>query len=188
MGASPGITDTKNKGLICSLTEYIGKIRAGGSCTVATPPAAEWVWTFIGCFIGIGVVSFLAFQKDVPVLVASLGASACLLYGAPAVPFAQPRNALAGHILSALIGVACYQFLGAHWYTMALSVGLAVATMVATRTIHPPAGATALIAVSTEQNWLFPLAPVGVGILILVIIAILVNNLAVKRRYPQYWW
>jgi CBS-domain-containing membrane protein len=187
-GSGTAAGSTESAGMICSLPEYLAKIGQGGNCPVARPPVSEWVWTFIGCFAGIGVVAYLAFQRDAPVLVASLGASACLLYGAPAVPFAQPRNALAGHILSAFIGVACYQFLGAYWYTMALSVALAVSAMAATRTIHPPAGATALIAVVTRQDWLFPLAPVGAGIVILVIIAVAINNFAVKRRYPQYWW
>lgn len=177
-----------NTRTICSWNEYMEKIRTGGCSTVAKPPVSEWAWTFVGCFTGIGFVTFLAFQKDIPVLVASLGASACLLYGAPAVPFAQPRNAISGHVLSALIGVACYQFLGFSWFTAALSVGLAVTAMVATRTIHPPAGATALIAVSTKQDWLFPIAPVGIGISILIVIAILINNFAVKRKYPLYWW
>ena len=173
---------------ICTMNEYWGKVAAGGRCTVAHPPLSEGIWTFIGCFVGIGIVTYLAFQKDVPILVASLGASACLLYGAPSVPFAQPRNAIVGHILSAFIGVACYKLLGAHWYSAALSVGLAVAMMVMTRTIHPPAGATALIAVISKQDWLFPIAPVGIGICVLIVVAIIINNFAIKRKYPQYWW
>ncbi|MDR3563728.1 MAG: HPP family protein [Negativicutes bacterium] len=172
----------------CSMSEYWEKVCSGGRCTVPHPPLSEVIWTFIGCFVGIGIVTFLAFHKGVPVLVASLGASACLLYGAPSVPFAQPRNAIAGHIMAAFIGVACYQLLGSYWYSAALSVGLAVSMMVLTRTIHPPAGATALIAVISKQDWLFPLAPVGIGISILIVIAILVNNFAMKRKYPQYWW
>lgn len=180
--------DSNNNRHICAMADYWGKVCSGGRCTVASPPLSEGIWTFVGCFVGIGIVTFLAFQKDVPVLVASLGASACLLYGAPSVPFAQPRNAIAGHILAACIGVACYQLLGAYWYSAALSVGLAVATMVLTRTIHPPAGATALIAVISKQDWLFPIAPVGIGICILIVVAIVINNFALKRNYPQYWW
>jgi CBS domain-containing membrane protein len=173
---------------VCSLGEHWRKVSSGGRCTVAQPPLSEGIWTFIGCFVGIGIVTFLAFHKGVPILVASLGASACLLYGAPSVPFAQPRNAIAGHLLSACIGVVCYQLLGAYWYSAALSVGLAVATMVMTRTIHPPAGATALIAVVSKQDWLFPIAPVGIGICVLIIVAVIINNFAIKRKYPQYWW
>jgi CBS domain-containing membrane protein len=173
---------------ICTMEEYWVKVLTGGRCTVSRPSLSEGIWTFIGCFVGIGIVTFLAFHKGIPVLVASLGASACLLYGTPSVPFAQPRNAIVGHIMSALIGVICYHLLGANWYSAGLSVSLAVSAMVLTRTIHPPAGATALIAVITKQDWLFPLAPVAVGICILIVIAIIINNFAIKRKYPQYWW
>lgn len=173
---------------VCSMSEHWQKVSSGGRCTLARPPMSEVIWTFIGCFVGIGIVTFLAFHKDIPILVASLGASACLLYGAPSVPFAQPRNAVAGHVMSACIGVACYQLLGAFWYSAALSVALAVAAMVFTRTVHPPAGATALIAVISKQDWLFPIAPVGIGICLLIVIALIINNFAIKRKYPQYWW
>lgn len=174
--------------IVPSGREYCHKIATVGKCSVASPPASECFWAFVGSFAGIACVTYLTFLQGIPVLVASLGASACLIYGAPTAPFAQPRNAIAGHVLSALIGVMIYQLAGAYWYTAALSVGLAVAAMVGTRTIHPPAGATALIAVITGQGWLFPLLPVGVGICILVLVGIVINNLAAKRQYPCYWW
>ncbi|WP_425060319.1 hypothetical protein SCACP_10070 [Sporomusa carbonis] len=167
---------------------YFQKICSASKCGIASPPLSECFWAFVGSFAGIGAVTYLTFMQGIPVLVASLGASACLIYGVPSVPLAQPRNAIAGHLLSAVIGVCIYQLAGAYWYTAALSVGLAVAVMVGTRTVHPPAGATALIAVVTKQDWLFPIMPVGVGICILVVVGIVVNNLAAKRQYPHYWW
>ncbi|HEY3425733.1 MAG TPA: HPP family protein, partial [Negativicutes bacterium] len=157
-------------------------------CNVSVPPISECFWAFVGSFIGIGIVTYLTFLKGVPVLVASLGASACLIYGVPAAPFAQPRNAICGHLIAALTGVIIYQLFGNYWYTAAVSVGLAVAFMVGTRTVHPPAGATALIAVITQQDWLFPILPVGVGICILLLVGILVNNIASNRQYPNYWY
>ncbi len=174
--------------LVSSCEAYLQKINSSGKCGVPTPAISECFWGLIGSFTGIGIVTYLTFLKGIPVLVASLGASACLIYGAPAAPFAQPRNAIAGQLLSAVVGVTVYQLAGCYWYTAALSVGIAVAVMVGTRTVHPPAGATALIAVITKQDWLFPIMPVGVGICILVIVGIIVNNLAAKRQYPNYWW
>jgi len=174
--------------IVLSCQTYLKKCKTLRRCDVASPPLSECFWALVGSVAGIGVVTYLSLIQDVPVLVASLGASACLIYGVPAAPFAQPRNAIAGHLLSALIGVFMYQLVGAYWYTAALSVGLAVAIMVGTRTVHPPAGATALIAVITKQDWLFVVLPVGVGICILVLVGIVVNNLAAKRQYPKYWW
>ncbi|SDF85620.1 HPP family protein [Sporomusa acidovorans] len=177
-----------NELIVLSCQEYLQKLKTIRRCDVARPPISECFWALVGSFVGIGVVTYLSFIQGIPVVVASLGASACLIYGVPAAPFAQPRNAIAGHLLSAVVGVCVYQLAGAYWYTAAFSVGLAVAIMVGTRTVHPPAGATALIAVLTQQNWLFVLLPVGVGIGILVCIGLIVNNLAVKRKYPTYWW
>ena len=174
--------------VISSYHEYKKKICSGGWCVLSVPPLSESFWAFVGSFVGIGIVTYLTFMKGVPVLVASLGASACLIYGVPTAPFSQPRNAILGHVLSALIGVMVYQLFGTYWYTAAISVGLAVAIMVRTMTVHPPAGATALIAVITQQDWLFPILPVGVGICILVIVGILVNNMSPNRQYPSYWW
>ncbi|MCM0758448.1 MULTISPECIES: HPP family protein [Sporomusa] len=181
-------TAAPSEHLVSSCEAYWHKMNSAGRCGVPVPAVSECFWALVGSFAGIGIVTYLAFIQEIPVLVASLGASACLIYGAPAAPFAQPRNAIAGHILSAIIGVTVYQVAGCYWYTAALSVGIAVAAMVGTRTVHPPAGATALIAVITRQDWLFPLMPVGVGIGILVVVGLLVNNLAAKRQYPNYWW
>jgi len=178
----------KEELIVLSCQTYLEKLKTIRRCDVVSPPLSESFWALVGSFTGIGVVTYLSLIQDVPVLVASLGASACLIYGVPAAPFAQPRNAIAGHLLSALIGVFIYQLVGAYWYTAALSVGLAVAIMVGTRTVHPPAGATALIAVITKQDWLFIVLPVGAGICILVLVGIVVNNLAAKRQYPKYWW
>lgn len=178
----------KDEVIVLSCQTYLEKMKTIRRCDVASPPLSECFWALVGSVVGIGLVTYLSLIHDVPILVASLGASACLIYGVPAAPFAQPRNAIAGHLISALIGVCIYQMAGAYWYTAALSVGIAVATMVGTRTVHPPAGATALIAVITKQDWLFVVLPVGVGICILVFVGIVVNNLAAKRQYPKYWW
>ena len=117
-----------------------------------------------------------------------------LLFGAPHAPFAQPRNVIGGHMVSALMGVLVQHFLGADpWLAASLAVALAVAAMHVTATLHPPGGATALIAVigNTELKsfgFSFVLYPVGVSMAILVIVSVLYNNLCARRRYPIYWW
>ena len=78
----------------------------------------------------------------------SFGASAVLLYGAPKAPFSQPRNLVGGHLIAALVGVACYRHLPDILVLQeAAAVASAIALMMATRTMHPPGGATAVIAV-----------------------------------------
>ena len=91
-------------------------------------------------------------------IIGSFGASAVLIYGAIKSPLAQPRNLLGGHIISALIGVTMVKICGPIlWLAAALAVSLSIAVMHATKTLHPPGGATALIAVISgpqiHQTW-----------------------------------
>lgn len=163
------------------------RVRPCATCP-PRPAAAEVWWAAAGSVIGVGTVSFLSFHYGLPLLVASFGATAALLYGAPANPFAQPRNVVGGHVVSALAGVVVYRFLGATWWTFALAVGLAVSLMLATRTLHPPGGATAFVAVAQGQGYTFVLTPVFAGAALLVLIALIFNNCVPGRRYPLYWW
>jgi CBS-domain-containing membrane protein len=127
-------------------------------------------------------------------MLASFGASAVLIFGAVRSPLAQPRNVVGGHLLSAAVGVACWKLLhGQPWLAQAAAVATAIALMHATRTLHPPGGATALIAVIGspqihELGFLFVIMPATLGPTILVIIGLLVNNIPQSRRYPEIWF
>jgi CBS-domain-containing membrane protein len=79
------------------------------------------------------------------------------------------------------------------WLAAALAVSLSIAAMHATKTLHPPGGATALIAVISgpkilHLGYLYVLIPVAAGAVIMLLVALLVNNLALGRRYPEFWW
>ena len=158
----------------------------------------EIVWSWVGAFIGISVVgitnSYFLEGRDLTLMIGSFGASAVLLYGAIRSPLAQPRNLLGGHILSALIGVASYNALHDHiWLAASVAVATAIAVMHVTRTLHPPGGATALIAVIGGESihdagYWYVLAPAGLGAVILLIVALLVNNIPKTRRYPEFWF
>lgn len=166
-----------------------------------SPPGigfAEIVWSWAGSAIGIGLCGYLSSKffelRDLTLLIGSFGASAVLVYGAVKSPFAQPRNLLGGHMISGIIGVACYRWCGETiWLAVALTVSIAVVAMLVTKTLHPPGGATALIAVIGGEKihqlgFLYPLIPVGLGALILLIVGLLVNNVSRNRRYPEYWF
>jgi CBS-domain-containing membrane protein len=181
-------SETKQSIIVSGWNEYFDKCCYNKRCDVKRPSASECFWTFVGIFVGMGIITFLTYSKNIPVLVASLGASACLIYGYPSAPFSQPRNVVLGQMVSALAGTAVFQAFGSVWYSAALAVALAVLAMMFTRTVHPPAAATALIAVVTGQSWLFMIFPVAIGSSILVAGGFLVNNLAKKRQYPQYWY
>ncbi|KAF9990669.1 hypothetical protein BGZ75_000487 [Mortierella antarctica] len=176
--------------------------------TTQKPPTRPVVLlsSFVASFIGISIVASLTYNaqwfmdRDVPVMAGSFGASAVLIYGAIESPLSQPRNVIGGHIMSSLIGVSLYKlfslmsaesFARLHWLLCSLSVSLALFCMQLTHTVHPPAGATALIAVSGgptifNLGYWYVLCPVALGVGLLMVVAILVNNVA--RKYPSYWW
>lgn len=143
--------------------------------------------SWVGAFLGISTVAFLTITYGVPLMVASFGASAVLIYGVPDVPLAQPRNVILGHILSATTGVIVYSIFGLTWWSTALGCSLSIALMLLTKTTHPPAGATGMVAVWTQQTPMFIFAPVAVGAIILVVIGLFTNNISPRRSYPKYW-
>ena len=154
----------------------------------------ENLWSFIGSFIGIGIIAFLQsktlLEADNLFLIGSFGASSVLIYGAIQSPLAQPRNLLGGHLISALIGVSIYKILpDIIWLTAPLAVSLAIVSMQITKTLHPPGGATALIAVIGSEKvkslgFLYVVSPVLTGALILLAVALVFNNLTPYRKYP----
>ncbi len=179
------------------LRDYLRKFRGH---TRGGPPrvgASEVLWSWIGAFLGIGAVAWLNQRflsgSDLTLVIGSLGSSAVLLYGAPRSPLAQPRNLIGGHLVSALVGVTAWKLLyAAPWLAQAVAVATAIALMHLTRTLHPPAGATALIAVIGSpqvqaMGYLYVLVPAGLGPLVLLAVALLVNNLPRTRHYPEFW-
>ncbi len=141
----------------------------------------------IGGFLGIGAIALLGPSLDVTLLLGSFGASCVLLFGYPDAPFAQPANVVGGHLLCTVIGIAALQLLGAHPWVLALAVGLSIALMMATRTVHPPAGSNPVIVFLGHSGWNFLIFPVLSGAVLLVLVAWAYNNATRKSRYPQYW-
>ncbi len=154
----------------------------------------EHFWSFIGAFTGIGLIaflqSFLLPKQEQIFLIGSFGASSVLIYGAIQSPLAQPRNLIGGHLVSALIGVTiCKLMPDVIWITAPLAVALSIVLMQVTKTMHPPGGATALIAVTGSPQikalgYIYVLAPVLAGCLILLLVALIFNNMTSSRKYP----
>lgn len=155
----------------------------------------EHLWTFLGSFAGIGLIGLLHDKAFSPTdnlfLVGSFGASAVLVFGVINSPLAQPRNLIGGHVLSALVGVTIHKILPHDiWLAAALSVSLSIVLMQMTKTLHPPGGATALIANIGTKNitslgYWYVLNPILSGVLILLLVALLFNNMTSHRSYPN---
>lgn len=154
----------------------------------------EHFWSFIGAFIGIGLIAFLQTflltNNDNIFLIGSFGASCVLIFGAIQSPLAQPRNLIGGHLISALIGISIEQFLpNILWLTAPLAVSLSIVFMQITKTLHPPGGATGLLAIIGSEKikslgYFYALSPVLSGCLILFVVALIFNNMTPNRKYP----
>jgi CBS-domain-containing membrane protein len=152
----------------------------------------EHLRAFVGSFIGIGIIAFLQsyilIKEENIFLIASFGASSVLIYGAANSPLAKPRNVIGGQFISAIIGVAIYKLIpDVIWIAAPLAVALSIVIMQITKTLHPPGGATALIAViGTEKikllGYKFAFCPVLLGSLILLFVAFIFNKLS-KNSY-----
>ncbi|UFH34122.1 HPP family protein [Flavobacterium acetivorans] len=156
----------------------------------------EHFWAFIGSFIGIGTIAYMQSKtlpdSDVVYLIGSFGASCVLIYGVIQSPLAQPRNLVGGHVISAIVGVTVATFVpDIMWLTSALSVSISIVLMQLTKTLHPPGGATALIAVTGSAEiknlgYWYVITPVLSGVLILLIVALIFNNTTANRYYPSH--
>lgn len=180
------------------LHSYFGKLR-GGKRVPSAAPFHEVVWSAVGGFIGIFTVYQVGHFEQLRIednlfLVGSFGASAVLIYGVPKSPYAQPRNLVLGHCISAVVGVTCALLLAPYpAFSAALAVSLALALMHLTKSIHPPGGATALIAVIGsdkihQMSYWYVLSPIFSGAVLMLLVAMLVNNLSPHRRYPEFWF
>ncbi|KAI1128353.1 HPP family-domain-containing protein [Nemania abortiva] len=188
------------------VTRWIG-FRHDTETQQSNPPKiyVPYLWAFVGSFSGLAVLqaifgqSAYFIERGVPPLVASYGASAVLCFAAIEVPLAQPRAVIGGHFISALSGVIFARIfsinnLAEHeyrlaWLAASLSTATAIVVMMFTKTLHPPAGATALLPMLEPTinglSWYF-LPVVLLSSVVMVAVALLTNN--IQRRYPVFWW
>lgn len=137
----------------------------------------------------VGLVSSQFMQgSGLNIMVTSMGASAVLLFAAPHSPFTQPWPLVGGHLISAFIGVACAILVPDMWTATALAVSLSILAMHLTHSLHPPGGAIAMMAVlgshhGIASDFSFVLAPVGLNVILMLLMALILNNL-MGRRYP----
>jgi len=157
---------------------------------------AERAIAALGALLGIAgcwaISNYFVGSDAASLIVASVGAGAVLLFAIPHSALSQPWPAIGGHLLAAIVGVSCAQWIDAIWLAAPLAVGLAVLVMHYARCLHPPGGATALVAVigGTDIHALgyaYVLEPVLLNALTLFVVAMLFNNLLARRRYPAAW-
>lgn len=177
--------DAKKQGRVSTMNLFGGK-----ELLAAIPNGLELFRGFIGGALSILILLLLGQWSHHMWIMAPFGASCVLLYTVAQSPLAQPRNIIFGHFISALVGLVCLKFFPINIWTIAGSVGVAIALMQYCRCVHPPAGANPLVILLTAHtvyyDWDFLIFPVLCGAVALVLVALLVNNIKVTKKWPIY--
>jgi CBS-domain-containing membrane protein len=148
----------------------------------------DLVWSAIGAAVAIGLALWFVADGSSLFLLASLGGSTVFLFALTDAEAAQPRALFGGHLAGAAIGIFCFQFFGDPLWVSVLSVVLTLVFMMVTRTTHPPAGANPLFMVHYHASFQALLKPVGLGVLILFLVAVVWSRMRPGRLYPIKWW
>lgn len=166
---------------------YFKKFKGLSESLPPAPSLSQVGFVWLGAFLAAAVVGFLAYFTKQPLVLGSFGASIFVLFILPDTPFAQPRNVIGGHFISTLVGLVFLHFISPEWWSMALSLATALSLMQLLKVPHPPAGSNPFIVFLVGANWEFLLIPTLLGAVLLVIVALLYNNLSKERNYPKYW-
>ncbi|GFO71212.1 CBS domain-containing membrane protein [Bathymodiolus japonicus methanotrophic gill symbiont] len=151
------------------------------------------ILSMLACFCAIFFVALttqsLAALPNSPILVASMGATAVILFFIPDSPLAQPWPVFSGQVCSAFVGMSIALYISETASSAAAAVGGSVLLMLLLRCLHPPATATALAPVMSENiselGYSFLLIPVGINVGLMVLLAIIINRWVLNRDYPS---
>ena len=139
----------------------------------------------ISAAIVIGLLAFLTLETSAGVwLMFSFGATVFIVFVLYNLETAQPKNIFFGHLISILVGVFFNEVIGLSFYSLGLSVGIAVILMVYFKVMHPPAASNPLVALSMDLSFDFVLFPVVTGSIVIIIMSVLINRIILKRNYP----
>tara|TARA_B100000579_G_scaffold434398_1_gene455223 strand:+ start:837 stop:1304 length:468 start_codon:yes stop_codon:yes gene_type:complete len=137
--------------------------------------------------ITIGILTILTYKTSYGIfLIASFGSTMVLLYGYPESPFAQPKNIILGHFLTAFIGVVFLNFIPLPIFiNIPLAVGFGVMSMILFKVTHPPAGGNPIIVIIGSVSFDYLLTPVLIGSIIVVMFGVIINKFLFKKVYPK---
>ncbi|WP_459500452.1 HPP family protein [Bacillus sp. C1] len=180
------ISTSKQKGTHFISSQYFSKMKGKGKSTLQVN-IKDSLTGLLGGFLTIITLLYLTNITSTEWLMAPFGASCVLAFGVWNAPLSQPRNIIGGHFISTFIGLSIYHLFGNEYWTIALAVGMAIAIMMLTKTTHPPAGADPIIVILGANSWSYLITPVLIGSVVIVVIALLMNNICNKRSYPTFW-
>ena len=143
----------------------------------------------ISAAIVISVLAYLTLETSSGIwLMFSFGATVFIVFVLYDLETAQPKNIFFGHLISILVGIIFNETVGLSFYSLGLSVGIAVILMVYFKVMHPPAASNPLVALTMDLSFDFILFPVITGTIIIILMSILINRIILKRNYPKKWF
>lgn len=163
------------------------KMRGKGRSPLKVGPRNALIGA-IGGFTAIAILALFSEWTANVWIMAPFGATCVLAFGIWDAPLSQPRNIIGGHVISTLVGLLCFHLFGQSIWVMATAVGLSIGLMMLSKTTHPPAGADPLVVILSGSSWTFLLTPVLIGSVLIVVLALLINNMDKKRKYPTFWF
>ncbi|WP_054637534.1 MULTISPECIES: HPP family protein [Bacillaceae] len=164
---------------------YISKMK-GEQGNVTRINLSDNIISAIGGLITISIVSVIAVALGYPMVLGPIGASCLLVFAAHHGPFSQPRHILGGHFVSTLAALAIWDMLGKSHLTIGLTLAVVLILMILLNVMHPPAAASAIVAINSQSGWIF-LLTVIISSLVVIAISVLYNNLFKDRNYPKQW-
>tara|TARA_B100001250_G_C19435312_1_gene629302 strand:- start:225 stop:695 length:471 start_codon:yes stop_codon:yes gene_type:complete len=140
----------------------------------------------ISAAIVIGILAFLTLETSAGVwLMFSFGATVFIVFVLYDLETAQPKNIFFGHLISIIVGIIFNETIGLSFYSLGLSVGVAITLMVYFKVMHPPAASNPLVALFMDLSFDYILFPVVVGTVVIILLSILINKIILKRNYPK---
>ena len=139
--------------------------------------------------IVIGVLAFLTLRTPAGVwLMFSFGATVFIVFVLYNLETAQPKNIFFGHLVSLLVGIIFNETIGFSFYSLGLSVGVAVTLMVYLKIMHPPAASNPIVVLFTDVSFNYIFFPVVVGTIAIIVMSVFINKIILKRNYPTKWF
>ena len=143
----------------------------------------------ISAAIVISILAYLTLETSLGIwLMFSFGATVFLVFVLYDLETAQPKNIFFGHLISILVGIIFNETVGLSFYSLGLSVGIAVVLMIYFKVMHPPAASNPLVALTMDLSFDFILFPVVTGTIIIILMSVLINKIVLKRNYPKRWF
>ena len=153
------------------------------------PKNIEPILSGVSAALVIGVLAFLTLRTTAGVwLMFSFGATVFIVFVLYNLDTAQPKNIFFGHLVSVIVGIIFNETIGFSFYSLGLSVGVAVALMVYLKVMHPPAASNPLVVLFSDVSYDFILVPVITGTIVIILMSVFINKIILKRNYPTKWF